>query len=90
MNKRRAFTIAAAITIVAVVGGFAAFLADKALESHHVAKLNSPVWTEVRWPFPLDQWGPGRAFQCKAADCGSEVNLYAGKDRFLQLRDRGG
>ena len=73
MNKPRAFTIASAITIVAVVGGFAAFLVDKALESPRVA---SPVWTEVRWPFPLDQWGPGRTFQCKAADCGSEVNLY--------------
>jgi hypothetical protein len=73
MNKPRAFTIASAITIVAVVGGFAAFLADKALESPRVA---SPIWTEVRWPFPLDQWGPGRTFQCKAVDCGSEVNLY--------------
>ena len=35
-----------------------------------------PVWTEVGWPFPLDQWGRGRAFQCKAADCGREVKLY--------------
>jgi hypothetical protein len=24
----------------------------------------------------MDQWGKGKAFQCKAADCGSEVNLY--------------
>jgi len=35
-----------------------------------------PVWTEVKWPFPLDQWGIGRAFVCRAADCGGEVNLY--------------
>ena len=35
-----------------------------------------PVWTEVAWPFPIDQWGKGKAFQCKAADCGSEVNIY--------------
>ena len=35
-----------------------------------------PVWTEVKWPFPIDQWGTGRAFACKAADCGAEVNLY--------------
>ena len=48
MNKPRAFTIAAAITIVAVVGGYAAFLADKALEPPRVAKRNSPVWTDVR------------------------------------------
>jgi hypothetical protein len=32
--------------------------------------------TEVTWPFPLDQFGGGWAFQCKAADCGIEVNLY--------------
>src|SRR5215471_8552790 len=35
-----------------------------------------PVWTEVKWPFPIDQWGTGRAFACKAADCGAEVKLY--------------
>jgi len=23
-----------------------------------------PVWTEVKWPFPIDQWGTGRAFAC--------------------------
>ena len=30
----------------------------------------------MKWPFPIDQWGTGRAFACKAADCGAEVNLY--------------
>jgi hypothetical protein len=34
------------------------------------------VWAEVRWPFPIDQWGTGRAFACKAADCGTAVQLY--------------
>ena len=34
------------------------------------------VWSEVKWPFPLDQWGTGRAFQCRAGDCGGEINLY--------------
>jgi hypothetical protein len=33
-------------------------------------------WTEVKWPFPLDQWGIGRAFRCAPADCGVEVNVY--------------
>ena len=36
----------------------------------------SPVWTEFRWPFLLDQWGVGRAFVCKPQDCGVEVNVY--------------
>jgi hypothetical protein len=35
-----------------------------------------PVWTEVAWPFPTDQWGRGKAFRCKAAHCGAEVTLY--------------
>ncbi|MDP1865378.1 MAG: hypothetical protein Q8L13_03400 [Bradyrhizobium sp.] len=35
-----------------------------------------PVWTEVAWPFPIDPWGRGKAFRCKAADCGTELNLY--------------
>jgi hypothetical protein len=35
-----------------------------------------PNFVEVKWPFPRDQWGDGRAFRCAAADCGVEVNLY--------------
>jgi hypothetical protein len=35
-----------------------------------------PAWAEVSWPFPIDQWGTGRAFACQAADCGTEVKLY--------------
>lgn len=33
-------------------------------------------WFEAKWPFPTDQWGEGIAFQCKASDCGAEINLY--------------
>jgi hypothetical protein len=35
-----------------------------------------PVWTEAKWPFPMDQWGLGKAFVCLAADCGGQVDLY--------------
>jgi hypothetical protein len=35
-----------------------------------------PAWTEFKWPFPVDQWGIGRAFVCKPAACGVEVNVY--------------
>ena len=35
-----------------------------------------PVWTEAKWPFLVDQWGTGRAFNCKPADCCTEVKLY--------------
>ena len=35
-----------------------------------------PAWTEVKWPFPLDQWGIGKAFVCMPSDCGSKVDVY--------------
>jgi hypothetical protein len=33
-------------------------------------------WTETQWPFPMDQWGQGKAFRCQAADCGAVVVVY--------------
>jgi hypothetical protein len=33
-------------------------------------------FVEVNWPFPIDEWGTGRAFHCSAANCGTEVSLY--------------
>jgi hypothetical protein len=35
-----------------------------------------PVWAEAPWPFPMDQWGKGKAFVCKSADCGADVTVY--------------
>jgi hypothetical protein len=40
-----------------------------------LAELHA-AWTEFKWPFPVDQWGIGRAFVCKPAECGVEVKLY--------------
>jgi hypothetical protein len=34
------------------------------------------AFAEIKWPFPRDQWGDGRAFRCAAADCGVEISLY--------------
>jgi hypothetical protein len=34
------------------------------------------AFTEVRWPFLMDQWGLGRAFRCDAETCGVEVQLF--------------
>jgi hypothetical protein len=41
-----------------------------------VTPPSHPVWAEVQWPFPVDEWGKGKAFRCGATDCGTEVNLY--------------
>jgi hypothetical protein len=74
MQKRA--TILTAIAAFAMGGmvGAVALLAEPPADS--AATMPHPVWREVRWPFPMDQWGKGTAFQCKAADCGTEVNVY--------------
>jgi hypothetical protein len=74
MNTPRAFSFAAVLAIATAIGGYAALRAAQA--PHGIAAGNRPVWIEVGWPFPLDQWGRGRAFRCNAAICGSEINLY--------------
>jgi len=35
------------------------------------------AWTEVSWPFLLDEWGTGQAFRCENTDCGLEARLFA-------------
>jgi hypothetical protein len=40
------------------------------------AAAREPAWSEVAWPFPMDQWGKGKAFVCKATDCGVELTVY--------------
>ena len=41
-----------------------------------VTPPSHPVWQEAEWPFPMDEWGKGKAFRCGAENCGVEVNLY--------------
>jgi hypothetical protein len=35
-----------------------------------------PVWSEIKWAFPIDQWGSGKAFHCDAAACGTNVDVF--------------
>jgi len=51
-------------------------LAWSGLPQHAAATATAPVWTEMAWPFPTDPWGKGKAFRCKATNCGTEVNVY--------------
>ena len=76
MRKGTILAVAAAFVLGGGVGAFA-LLAGHALgPGSAVAPIPKPVWTETQWPFLIDQWGKGKAFQCKAEDCGAEVNLY--------------
>ena len=60
------------VLVVMLGAGLAGLLAGDAA----TVGATRPVWNEVKWPFPLDQWGVGKAFRCAAADCGVEISLY--------------
>ena len=63
--------------LVGGIGGSAMFLAAKPSENtRSISAGGQPLWNESAWPFPTDEWGGGWSFQCKAADCGTDVNLY--------------
>ena len=70
--RRAALVAAVAVASGVIVAAF--FLtgwADAGAPSHA-----RPAWTEAEWPFAKDPWGKGRAFRCKAADCGTEIDLF--------------
>jgi len=76
----------AAVVLVAGFGASAFFFAATLPADMH---RGQPVWTDAAWPFPIDQWGRGWAYQCKAADCGIEVKLYLRpKVGFCNCQDR--
>jgi len=70
----RAGTLVAAIALACAVAGVVAVTGGSAVDTAIAAP--QPNWTEVPWPFPIDQWGKGKAFTCKAADCGTQVTVY--------------
>jgi hypothetical protein len=77
MSKRA--TIVAAVIgfgLGGLVGASSYFAWPLLGYSKIVTTPNHPVWTEAQWPFPIDEWGKGKAFRCGAADCGVEVNFY--------------
>ena len=73
MRKLTAMVAAAAVLSWVLVGLLV--LMGSAPDGAIAATLQ-PNWSEVPWPFPMDQWGKGKAFQCKAADCSTEVTVY--------------
>ncbi len=70
-----------AILVVALGAGLVGLLATNAVTVgiglRTPERAGTPAtFAEIKWPFPRDQWGDGRAFRCSAADCGVEVSLY--------------
>ncbi len=47
-----------------------------AIGAGRASAAEAPAWSEIKWPFLIDQWGTGRAFRCNAAECGVAAELY--------------
>jgi hypothetical protein len=73
VNRTLAFTVGIALCMGGAIVAFALLVRTDDSVS---ANIPRPVWTEMRWPFPIDQWGRGKAYRCKSVDCGAEVILY--------------
>lgn len=67
----------AAILVAATVTALAARGAIFGAAAVPPAAAPAPRFTEIAWKMGVDQWGPGRAYACDAAACGTEVRLYA-------------
>jgi hypothetical protein len=75
MRKTTVLFAVAAFGLGGLVAAFA-LRADRPVERSAATAAAKPAWGEVAWPFPMDQWGKGKAFRCRAADCGTEVTVY--------------
>ena len=70
MTRRLALT--ALVCVLAVAAGTVLVASRFAAP----ARSGTPTFTQTKWPFPMDQWGLGRAFRCGPEDCGTEVHVY--------------
>jgi hypothetical protein len=66
----------AVVTAAALLAGSVAGVLLLRRGAPEPAAAATPVWSETAWPFPIDQFGKGKAFRCQSSDCGTEVNLY--------------
>jgi hypothetical protein len=83
---KRTLVVATTLAVAGLVGGSAAIFgvrtsvnptaANPTAANPTLTAEMAPVWAEAKWPFPMDQWGQGKAFVCSAADCGGQVDLY--------------
>ena len=64
------------LALGAFVGLSAFFAWPMLVQSKALTPPVHPKFAEVRWPFPTDEWGEGKAFRCAAKDCGVDVNVY--------------
>lgn len=66
--------VVAAFTLGGLAGAFALLAQTRGTTSTPAGPRSS--WHEIAWPFPMDQWGKGMAYECAAARCGVDVTVY--------------
>jgi hypothetical protein len=76
MKRLTVIAAVAGLGLGALAGASAFFAWPMPGRGGAVATPSHPVFSEVKWPYPTDEWGTGKAFRCEAANCGAEVNLY--------------
>ena len=75
-NRNTVVAVIAGLALGALAGLSAFFGWPMSVQSKALTPPSHPKFAEVRWPFPTDEWGEGKAFRCAAADCGVEVGVY--------------
>lgn len=73
MRKHAALLI---VVMAFTLGGLAGALAWLKPHGRFTETGSHTAWREIAWPFAMDQWGKGIAFECRASDCGSDVTIY--------------
>jgi len=77
MKSRQALAVAAgALALGAVTSVLVTPAIFRPIDNFSLASSKQSGWTETQWPFPIDQFGGGKAFLCGAAACGTPVTLY--------------
>jgi hypothetical protein len=77
MTRSAIMVVAAAALVASTVAGVLLLRGGASEPAVAAAPARSEMaWSEVAWPFPIDQFGKGKAFRCQSSDCGTEVNLY--------------
>src|SRR5215469_1204083 len=70
MNSARTFAFGLAVGSLLIVSG------ESSAQNIATNGAQSAMWSDEKWPFPIDQWGTGLAFRCGAETCRSEMHLY--------------
>ena len=75
MNRHFVVAALSGAALAVATGEFAVWRGT-ALPDRRDRSNDLVAWSEVAWPFPVDQWGAGKAFKCKSAGCDGDVHVY--------------